>query len=160
MAFREIRMVDVKEILRRWQSGQAQREIARAPGVDRKTVQQYVEEAVVVGVGSDQSLSDEVVHAVAHGVQSRAAPEMSTPWKALLPHSKQIEAWLKQSRPLRLTKVHTLLERQGVTCSYATLLRFAMAFSGALSVIQSGSQERSTQRGVRPVFSTRAAARS
>lgn len=130
MAFREIRMVDVKEILRRWQSGQAQREIARGTGVDRKTVQRYVEQAVAAGVASDQSLSDEVVHVVAYGVRSRAAPEVSAPWQALLPHRMQIEAWLKQSRPLRLTKVHTLLERQGVTCSYATLRRFAMAELG------------------------------
>jgi hypothetical protein len=33
-------------------------------------------------------------------------------------------------------------------------------FSGAFRVIQSGSRERSTQRDVRPVVSTRAAARS
>ncbi|WP_438042786.1 DDE-type integrase/transposase/recombinase [Sorangium sp. So ce128] len=39
----------------------------------------------------------------------------------------RIEAWLAQPRPLKLTKIHLLLERDhGVSASYDTLRRFAM----------------------------------
>lgn len=42
-------------------------------------------------------------------------------------HRDRIEGWLTQKRPLRLTKVHTLLARDyGVEVSYATLRRFAI----------------------------------
>ncbi len=42
MAFREILMIEVKEVLRRWLAGQAQRKIARDTGIDRKTVGRYI----------------------------------------------------------------------------------------------------------------------
>jgi DNA-binding CsgD family transcriptional regulator len=45
MAFRELTVVEVKEILRRWKSGASLREISAAVGADRKTVRRYVEEA-------------------------------------------------------------------------------------------------------------------
>ncbi len=36
MAFRELTMIDVKEVLRRWSAGQSDRKIAREACVDRK----------------------------------------------------------------------------------------------------------------------------
>ncbi len=38
MAYREVGMVHVREIVRRWLAGDGLRSIARALGVDRKTV--------------------------------------------------------------------------------------------------------------------------
>ena len=45
MSYRELSMIEVKEVLRRREAGQALREIARETGLDRKTVRRYVEAA-------------------------------------------------------------------------------------------------------------------
>ena len=50
MAYREFGMVEVAEILRRWCGGDGIRAIARAAGVDRKTIAAYVQAAVAAGV--------------------------------------------------------------------------------------------------------------
>ena len=41
MAYRELNMMDVKELLRRWSAGHSDRKIARETGTDRKTVSRY-----------------------------------------------------------------------------------------------------------------------
>lgn len=130
MAFRELTMIDVKEVLRRWQAQQGARKIAREACLDRKTAQRYIDEAEACGLPRDRELSEDEVHQVAARVQSRPAPEPSDAWKELAPHKEKIAAWLGGSRPLRLKKVHILLERQGVAPSYATLRRFAIAECG------------------------------
>ena len=50
MAYREVGMVQVREIVRRWLAGDGLRAIARAMGVDRKTVAEYVRLAQAAGV--------------------------------------------------------------------------------------------------------------
>ncbi len=53
-------------------------------------------------------------------------PDASDEWKQIGEHRVRIETWLAQSRPLKLRKIHTLLQRDhGVTASYDTLWRFA-----------------------------------
>jgi predicted transcriptional regulator len=62
MAYRELTMIDVREVLRRWQAGQGLRRIARESGLDRKTVRRYQEAAEQSGVESSSELTDELVH--------------------------------------------------------------------------------------------------
>jgi len=81
MAFREILMIEVKEVLRRWLAGQAQRKIARDTGIDRKTVGRYIAWAKQVELTPDDELSDGVVREVMQCVQARAEPERSDAWK-------------------------------------------------------------------------------
>jgi len=50
MAYRELGMVEVREILRRWLDGAGIRAISRAVGVDRKTIAAYVQAAVAMGI--------------------------------------------------------------------------------------------------------------
>ena len=50
MAYREVGMVEVREIVRRWLAGDGLRSIARALGVDRKTVAEYVRLAHAAGI--------------------------------------------------------------------------------------------------------------
>ena len=73
MSYRELYMLDVKEVLRRWQAGQSARAIARAGVGDRKTVGRYIDAAKLVGVGLDDALSDNVFDAREN--QSGAARE-------------------------------------------------------------------------------------
>ena len=45
MSFRELTMIDVREVLRRMQAGQSARRLARDGVVDRKTASRYFEAA-------------------------------------------------------------------------------------------------------------------
>ncbi len=53
MAYREVGMIQVREIVRRWLAGDGLRSIARALGVDRKTVAEYVRLAHAAGIERD-----------------------------------------------------------------------------------------------------------
>lgn len=138
MSYRELHMLDVIEVLRRWQAGQSARAIARGGVGDRKTVGRYIEAAKTVGVGLQDELNDDVVRRVLLIVQERPLPEPSEQWQTLQAHRARIEAWLKptpqpgepRKRPLRLVRIHELLEREGVLVSYTTLRRFAHAELG------------------------------
>jgi hypothetical protein len=81
-------MVQVKEVLRRWLRGdQGLPRVAEGAGVDRKTVQRYVDAAQALEAwrdGGDQQLTDELVVAVVQAVQpgrragrGRAGPSSS-----------------------------------------------------------------------------------
>ena len=62
MAYREIGVVEVREVLRRWVRGQSVRSIARQCGMDRKSVGRYIEAAEEAGlcVGApDAAVSEE-----------------------------------------------------------------------------------------------------
>ncbi len=50
MTYRELTMIDVREVLRRWAAGQSQRQIARETGIDRKTVARYIAAALELGL--------------------------------------------------------------------------------------------------------------
>jgi hypothetical protein len=64
MSYRELTMIDVKEVLRRWTAGQTVGQIGRATGTDRKTVARYVAMAKALGVGSEHALDDGAVHRI------------------------------------------------------------------------------------------------
>lgn len=125
MSFREMSMIEIREVLRRWQAGHGLRQIAREGGPDRKTVARYVDAAKGCGVDAQSELSDDVVAAIAAIVQQRPLPPPSQQWKQLEQQRTRIGAWLKADRPLRLIRIHELLERDGVAVSYSTLRRFA-----------------------------------
>jgi transposase len=121
--YRELTMMEVREVLRRVGAGQKQRRVARDTGVARNTVARYVEAAVTLGF-SEGEPSEQLVAEVARLVQSRPSPEPSEQRVELAVHREQVKAWLDDG--LKLTKVHMLLERQGISASYATLRRFVM----------------------------------
>lgn len=125
MAFRELSMTDVREVLRRWQVGESARSIARAGVVDRKTAGRYIDVAKKQGVDAQSDLTDEVVARVADAVQVRLPTAPSDAWGEISKHRGRIEQWLSGSRPLRLVRVHELLVREGLDASYSTLWRYA-----------------------------------
>jgi transposase len=125
MSFRELTMIDVREVIRRWQAGQSARHIARESGTDRKTVTRYIEAAQSCELDSQSELSDEVVAEVVQRIQARPLPSPSDQRRQLDTQRPRIEAWLRGERPLRLVRIHELLARDGVRVSYTTLRRFA-----------------------------------
>jgi hypothetical protein len=50
MAFREVPMFEIREVLRLWLAGEGLRAIARLVRVDRKTVRRYVAAAEAAGL--------------------------------------------------------------------------------------------------------------
>ena len=135
MAYREVAMWEILEVLRRVGRGDNKSEVARTTGHSRKTVGRYVRTAVELGwaVGEEEPSEE-----LAAGVYARHRPASERrPGEAearLLPHRDQIRAWLKpgptQKRGLRLSKVHVLLGRRGVDVAYSTLHRFAVKHCG------------------------------
>jgi hypothetical protein len=79
MAFRELTMIDVKEVLRRWSAGQGDRQIAREAGVDRKTAARYTAIAKSL-FEPGHPLTEDEVHKVAQRVQSRPLAPPSDEW--------------------------------------------------------------------------------
>jgi len=125
MSYRELSMIDVKELLRRWSAGHSNRKIAHETGADRDTVARYVAVAAALGLERGHEFGDEQVNQIAQHVQARAARDPSAEWTEVATHKEQITDWLGRQRPLRLTKIHTLLCRDGLTASYHTLRRYA-----------------------------------
>ncbi|MBL8920031.1 MAG: transposase [Myxococcaceae bacterium] len=129
MAFREVSMLEVKEVLRRWLAGEAKKAIARAVGVSRNTVRTYVRLGVKCGLEGQSTVTDEALASVMaelHGAQLE--PQRGESWAACDRHRDFIKAKLDEG--LLLTKAHRLLMRQGVTVPYATLHRFAVSELG------------------------------
>lgn len=130
MSFRELTMIDVKEVLRRWAAGQSARQIARDGVVSRRTASRYIEAATSLGLGPSDELTDERVRGVAQCVQARPLPVVSDPRQLLEARRIQIEQWLNQDEPLTMVRIHELLARDGTDVSYATLRRWAQRTLG------------------------------
>jgi transposase len=130
MSFRELTMIDVKEVLRRWAAGQSARQIAREGVVSRGTATRYIEAAKALGLVPSAELTDETVRDVAACVQTRPTPAVSDPRQVLERQRARIEKWLRQDEPLTLVRVHELLARDGTNVSYTTLRRWAQVELG------------------------------
>ena len=79
--FREVPMVEVREVLRLWLMGHGLREIARLVQVDRKTVRRYVEAGAAAGLTQEAGeVSDEVLGTV---VAQPAPRPTRRPWRGL-----------------------------------------------------------------------------
>ena len=126
MSYREISVIEIREILRLWLEGRGLQEVARLSGTDRKTVRRYVDRARACGLdwdGDAGQLTDEVVAVVIAGVRPSRPNGKSEAWETVAGQHEQIKAWLDAG--LTVTKVHTLLGRRGVVVSYRTLHRYA-----------------------------------
>jgi transposase len=131
MGYREVSVVEVREVLRRWVLGEGQRSIDRNTGVDRKTVHRYVEAAESVGVvanGDVSQLDDGVIGMVCLAVRPDRPRGHGAAWEALEPHAGLISGWVKDE--LTVVKIHDLLARRGVEVPHRTLHRFAVARCG------------------------------
>jgi transposase len=126
LTYRELTMMEVRDVLRRILAKQGLRDIARQTGLDRKTVRRYAEAAKNAELSAETLHDDALVGAIIASVQERELPPLSEQRAQLLAQRARIEAWLGGRPPLKLTKVHVLLTRDGMSASYATLRRFAI----------------------------------
>jgi hypothetical protein len=136
MAYRELGMWEVLDVLRRLQRGETKSGVERATGRTRKTIHRYVKTAAKLGWAPGSAEPDEAL-AARVAQRLRPGPEVSAEGGAteavLTAHREQLRAWLVPedgTRGLRLSKVRTLLARQGVAVPYSSLHRFVVAQCG------------------------------
>lgn len=131
MAFREVRMEEIKEVLRRWLAGDQKKAIARQVGVARNTVRRYIEAAegcgVVLAAGPGQ-LTDARMADVVLALDRRPGRERGDSWALCVANRDFLAEHV--SRGVRLSKVRKLLARRGVVVPYPTLHRYATAELG------------------------------
>ena len=129
MAYRELGVIELREVWRRYSAGDGVRAIARGTGVDRKTVAKYVAAAVAVGLPAARPPpTDEQLAAFVRGLRGTPVGRPAALPERLAPYQAQIAAWLADG--LRLTKIHRRLREQGLGVPYSSLHRFAQAQCG------------------------------
>lgn len=136
MAYHEVGMLEVKEVLRLWLAAVPKKRIAATLGLDRKTVRRYIALAAAQGLApgqqsadalGDDPLGDERLVPILAALQGGAGRPRGEGWERCVAHRAFIEDKLKE---VKLSKVRRLLVRQGVDVPYATLHRFAIAELG------------------------------
>jgi transposase len=124
MAFREVTVIETKEVLRLWRSGVAKKRIAAQLGVDVKTVRGYVKVADKLGLDPAMDL-DEATAAVVERLAAANRRPRGRAWELCGAHADFIRSKLEGG--VRLSKVRKLLLRQRqVAVSYMTLYRYAV----------------------------------
>jgi transposase len=131
VAFREVSVIEVREVLRAWLAGGGLRKVAEQAGVDRKTARRYVEAAEAAGVvrdGGVGQLSDAVIGLVVTAVRPVRPAGHGSAWALLAAEREQITTWVGED--LTVVKIGDLLARRGVVVPYRTLHRFCVRCCG------------------------------
>ena len=126
--FREVSVVEIREVLRAWLAGHGLRTVATQAGVDRKTARRYVEAAVAAGLdraGGVDQLDDELIGAVVAVVRPDRPQGHGSAWELLCANHDRINVWVEDG--LTVVKIGDLLARQGVLVPQRTLHRYCQA---------------------------------
>ena len=124
MAYREVLRLEIAEVVRRWQAGNSQRNIASGTGLSRDTVRKYLAAAREAGVVQEGPAPTEDQLNRLAGI-SRSGPRQSEgPIEDLLgPWADQVYRWLNVDR-LQITRIRELLAARGCQVAYSSLYRF------------------------------------
>ena len=131
MAFREVGVHEIREVLRLWLRGEGLRSVARLARVDRKTVRRYVAAAQACGLdrtGGEEQLGDELLSVVAERVRPHRADGHGESWALLAAHHARLAELLEAG--LTVVKAGELLARGGVVVPERTLHRYALEVLG------------------------------
>jgi len=128
--FREVPMVEVREVLRLRHLGYGLRRTAALLGLDRKTVRRYLAVAEEVGFRPESSeITDGLVADVLVALQpGRPGGWHGENWAGLESQRSLLQEWLSDG--LHLTKIEVLLRRRGVAVPYRTLHRYCVSELG------------------------------
>lgn len=134
MAYREVAMWEILNVLERVGRGESKSAVERTTGHTRKTIGRYVATAQALGWSPGQPVSEQLAAEVYRRHRPRADRGPGGSEAALLEHRELIREWLQpagsERRGLRLTKVHQKLARLGVAVPYSSLHRFAVKHCG------------------------------
>lgn len=132
MVFREVSVIEVREVLRAWLAGKSERAVAEQAGVDRKTGKRYVGAAVAAGLsreGGEEQLTDELIGQVVSVVRPARPDGHGQGWAELEARREYITAQVEAEVPV--VKIGILLARQGLVVAERTLHRFTAERCGA-----------------------------
>ena len=116
-------MIEIVDVLRRYQNGDTIRAISRSTGIDRNTVRKYLRMAEKRGFSKEGSSDfDSVAMEVFQEAQGPSGPSAVRD-PVLIPYRVQLTEWLEKEQ-LTLTKIHLKLARMGVKVSYSSLYRY------------------------------------
>lgn len=123
MAFREVGMFEVKEVLRLHFGGKLKKAIARTVGIDPKTVRRYIGAAVELGIAPP--LTDAKLSMVFASLRSDVQRKHGEAYLKCREHGAFIKELVDKG--VRLTKVRKLLKRKKqLEVPYSALYRFAV----------------------------------
>ncbi|MGH3597580.1 MAG: IS21 family transposase, partial [Mycobacterium sp.] len=125
--YREVSVIEVREVLRAWLAGSGFRTAGARAGVDRKTARRYVAAAVAAGLDRDGGvgqLDDELIGTVVAAVRPDRPQGYGAAWEALCANHDRISKWIKAG--LTVVKIGDLLARQGVVVPQRTLHRYCV----------------------------------
>jgi hypothetical protein len=140
LMYREVSVIEIREVLRGWLAGRGLRVVAASAGVDRKTARRYVAAAVAAGLDRDggvDQLGDELIGAVVAAVRPDRPQRYGSAWEALCANHDRIDGWVKDG--LTVVKIGDLLARQGVMVPQRTLHRYCVAHTGYRGRRQAGT---------------------
>jgi len=130
--FREVRVYEIREVLRLWVRGEGLRSIERLAGMDRKTVRRYVGAAVDAGLdrdGGEDQLNDVLLASICERVRPHRPDGRGAAWGLLVANHDQLKAWLVDDS-LTVVKAGELLARRGTVVPERTLHRYALDVLG------------------------------
>jgi hypothetical protein len=130
--FREVRVYEIREVLRLWLRGHGLRAIERLAVMDRKTVRRYVEAAVAAGLvrdGGEGQLDDGLIAVVCEAVRPQRPAGRGAAWGLLVANHDQLKTWLVDDG-LTAVKAGELLARRGMVVPERTLHRYALEVLG------------------------------
>lgn len=124
MAYRELHMVEIKEVLRLWSRGHGLRTVASRTGVDRKTVRRYIDAARKAGLEPGaKTVEDGLIAEVEAAVRPGASPEIGAMREHLRAHADLIRGWVGEGcHGPKLARL--VLRTTGVPVPLRTLQRF------------------------------------
>jgi transposase len=125
--FREVSVIEVRELLRVWMLGAGLRRVGALAGVDRKTARRYTDAAVEAGLdrdGDTDQLTDELIGAVVEAVRPDRPYGHGTAWESLSDNHDRIQKWVTEG--LTVVKIGDLLARDGVVAPQRTLHRYCV----------------------------------
>ena len=91
MAYKEVLRVEIQEVIRRWQAGNSQRQIAEGTGLSRATVRKYLSAAKGEGIAQDGPAPSKEQLSRLAGISQAGPKRVETPVEDSLARREQLD---------------------------------------------------------------------
>jgi integrase len=136
MAYREVNMTEIKEILLRVGKKESIRSISKKLGIHRDTINKYLNICYRLGVGPrEETTTDELSEKIRASLAPGNKPSHIPRDEILLPHKGRIEAYLDKG--IKGSKIMILLARDGIKVN-ESVSPHSIPHSFATHLIESG----------------------